>query len=110
MNYYILVGRTPVLTSLLKFELWFEIANRCVSTTKIDDMEVSTVFLGLDHNFNLSGPPLLFETMIFGNPIDHDYQKRCSTWEQALHMHEEGCAYARKVIAEQAPILPPERP
>jgi hypothetical protein len=27
---------------------------------------VSTVFLGLDHNFGMNGPPILFETMVFG--------------------------------------------
>ena len=26
---------------------------------------VSTVWLGLDHNFSMSGPPIIFETMVF---------------------------------------------
>lgn len=26
---------------------------------------VSTVWLGIDHNFTMSGPPLIFETMVF---------------------------------------------
>lgn len=32
------------------------------------------------------GPPILFETMIFGGEHDQ-YQERCSTWEQARKAH-----------------------
>lgn len=46
---------------------------------------VSTVWLGLDHQYG-DGPPLIFETMIFGG--EHDgYQERYSTKEQALAGH-----------------------
>lgn len=34
---------------------------------------VSTVFLGINHNFCTSGPPLLYETMVF----DSGDQERC---------------------------------
>lgn len=47
---------------------------------------ISTVFLGLDHNFTQEGPPLIFETMIFGGKLDQ-YQDRCSTWDEAIAMH-----------------------
>lgn len=30
--------------------------------------DVSTVFLGLDHNFGLTGAPVLWETCVFGPP------------------------------------------
>lgn len=47
---------------------------------------VSTVFLSLDHNWG-DGPPILFETMIFGG--EHDgYQERYRTWEEAEEGHE----------------------
>ena len=39
--------------------------------TKVGEAEVSTVFLGLDHSF-VSGPPVLFETMIFGGQYDQE--------------------------------------
>jgi hypothetical protein len=42
---------------------------------------VSTVFLGLNHQFS-EGPPLIFETMIFGGTHD-DYMARCTTYKQA---------------------------
>jgi Lar family restriction alleviation protein len=48
-------------------------------------VRVSTVFIGLDHQFG-EGPPLLFETMIVGGPHD-GYQNRCSTWDEAVAMH-----------------------
>lgn len=58
-----------------------------VSQTEIDeDVRVSTVWLGLDHNFYGEGPPLIFETMIFGGPLN-DYQERYSTEEQARTGH-----------------------
>jgi hypothetical protein len=53
---------------------------------------VSTVFLGLDHR-RASGPPLLFETMIFLFGASMDYQVRCSTWMQAEAMHEAAIRY-----------------
>lgn len=46
---------------------------------------VSTVFLGFDHQYG-EGPPLLFETMIFGGEYDN-CQWRHSTWEQAETCH-----------------------
>lgn len=49
------------------------------------DIEVSTVFLGLDHNWG-DGPPLLFETMVFGGPLDQE-QERWSTWDEAEAGH-----------------------
>ena len=78
---------------------WFEKASldgrRIVAKTNLGAAEVSTVFLGVDHNFNNWGneqpePPLLFETMIFGTIIELDdgRQWRCSTWAEAVEQHE----------------------
>lgn len=50
--------------------------------------EVSTVWLGLDHNFLHIGPPLIFETMVFGGPDgDEMEQHRYATEEEALIGH-----------------------
>jgi hypothetical protein len=38
---------------------------RHVGYTETNDHLVSTVWLGVDHNFDVDGPPLIFETMIF---------------------------------------------
>lgn len=85
---YILEGKTPVAcNSVDTWGKWMQKTNRAVAKTAIGDVLVSTVFLGLDHNFG-GGAPLLFETMIFGGVHDQ-YQDRCSTWEQAEVMHKE---------------------
>ncbi len=52
------------------------------------DVSISTVFLGLDHSFSRVGPPILFETMIFGSKFFQDYQSRCATWAEAELMHQ----------------------
>lgn len=92
---YILKGKTPVpVDDMETWSKWFSKASRRVALTKIGKVRVSTVFLGIDHNFGV-GQPLLFETMIFGGK-HNDYQARCSTWEQAEAMHEKALALVRK--------------
>lgn len=53
---------------------------------KFDNIYVSTVFLGLNHAWR-DGPPILFETMIFGGPHDR-YQERYCTWDEAVAGHQ----------------------
>lgn len=49
---------------------------------------VSTVWLGMDHNFfSDSGPPLVFETMVFGL-ADDEYQERYATEDAARAGHD----------------------
>ena len=43
---------------------------RRVAETDIGPYWVSTVWLGLDHNFSSKGPPLIFETMVFPGESD----------------------------------------
>lgn len=86
---YILDGRMPVEEAdLMKWAKWFERADRKVALTALGGgVEVSTVFLGLNHNWG-DGPPLLFETMVFGG--EHDsYQQYHSTWEEAEEGHKQ---------------------
>lgn len=66
---------------------WFQTADRRIAWTEVGEATVSTVFLGLDHRFGSDGPPLIFETMIFGGPLD-EHQARYSTLEQAKAGHE----------------------
>ncbi len=77
---YILKHGMPVEEpDLLTWSRWFENADaeRTVAQTQVSpDVLVSTVFLGLDHNWG-EGPPILWETMIFGGPQD-GYQERYS--------------------------------
>lgn len=99
MDKYILVDREPVPEpDMEKWGAWFQNANRIVrkDTAKVSldgkpigNIEVSTVFLGIDHAFG-GGKPLLFETCVFGGALDGEYE-RCSTWEAAEKMHEKMC-------------------
>lgn len=85
---YILVGQTPVPAEPREWAKQFEdIANRRVAFTRVLDLvEVSTVFLGLDHAF-FGGPPLLFESMAFWDGEGGYEMDRCSTWIQAEAQH-----------------------
>ena len=68
-----------------------------VALTELDDVTVSTVWLGLNHNFG-DGPPLIFETMIFGGQHD-EFQERYSTEAEALAGHEIAVTMARLEVA-----------
>ena len=59
---------------------------RRIGKTNVGDAEVSTVWLGSDHQFG-DGPPLIFETMIFGGSHDQ-FCDRYSTKEEALAGHK----------------------
>lgn len=52
-------------------------------------LAVSTVWLGVDHNYTRQGPPIIFETMVFGNhPLaDANACWRYETEEQARTGH-----------------------
>lgn len=92
---YKLEGKTIIpCHDLMEWARWMEDANRHVRVEKKGDVRVSTVFLGLDHSFD-DGPPLLFETMIFGGPHD-GFQERCSTWEEAEKQHQNASELAFK--------------
>jgi hypothetical protein len=49
---------------------------------------VSTIWLGIDHNFG-SGPPIIFETMVFGEGSCDLACARYRTESEALRGHEE---------------------
>jgi len=97
---YILHGHEAVPEDdLLTWAHWLELANRVVKRTQVSEgIEVSTVFLGLNHSFG-EGKPLIFETMIFGGVRD-GYMVRYSTWDEASVGHDaivkeflQRCAY-----------------
>ena len=99
-GYYILNDHNEPVEchNLMQWGEWLQKANRIVKQDKVGkvgEVLVSTVFFGLDHSFG-SGPPLLFETMIFGGERD-GYQERCSTWAEAEKMHQEAMQLAGAV-------------
>ena len=70
---------------------WLGSADRRVALDVIDvdgeEVKVSTVFLGVDHNFGV-GDPEIFETMIFGGEYDQ-HCTRYSTHIGAKSGHED---------------------
>ncbi len=98
-------GEPKVCDNLMEWANWFETTDRHIAKNDIgapawkfwlgkilkikrwEPIYISTVFLGLDHSFG-EGPPLLFETMVFGGEHDQD-QRRYSTKKDAIEGHEE---------------------
>ncbi len=100
LDYWILEDKVPRAVGAEEWAKWlkkpFEKRNR-VGKTAIGDREVSTVFLGIDHQWRKGGAPLLFETMVFGEGVrDHeDMMWRYSTWDEAIAGHERVVAALR---------------
>lgn len=104
--YYKLEGtRCERVDDVLEWTRWFEGTDRLVKRDKVrcnttllkrvlvflglsthHEVEVSTVFLGTDHSFGV-GPPLLFETLVFGGDLDGE-MGRYTTWDEAWKGHQ----------------------
>ena len=89
---------TPV--SLMEWATSFEDKdNRRVARTDLaDNTFVSTVFLGLDHQYG-EGPPLIFETMVFARGEDV-LTWRYSTWAEAEAGHARAVELVEQYRAE----------
>lgn len=73
--------------SMLEWTLLFEdVAYRVVEQTQVEQLLVSTIWLGLDHGFGTRGEdqPLQFETMVLP---DFDFQARYRTEAEARAGH-----------------------
>src|SRR5882762_8039779 len=87
--FYILDGKKIKHADRNEFYAWYPEANKRIALTTIKDCNISTVFLGIDHQFSLRGNlPILFETMVFGGKYD-GYRQQYSTYEEAEEGHEE---------------------
>jgi hypothetical protein len=65
---------------------------RTISRTNLQELgTVSTIFLAVDHGYGFQDPlrykPVLWETMVFGGPLDQ-YQRRYTSQEEARQDHE----------------------
>lgn len=88
---------------IVKWSEW-EMQNehrRILRKTKFNNeqIEVSTVFLGLDHNYYFGGRPILWETMVFasGLPIDNNMD-RYQSHKSAIKGHYEMCQQVEKYL------------
>lgn len=79
--------------------LFEDFAYKVVQKTQVQSLtsgalEVSTMWLGADHSFRTGGPPLIFETMVFGLP-DGQHIDRYPTEMQARKGHNDAIEWAR---------------
>lgn len=95
MDTWMLKGHVAVPVAFSDWRLQ-GIEQRRVAETEVGDVRISTVFLGVDHGWG-GGPPLLFETMVFGGNYD-EYQDRYSSWQDA----EEGHARVVRMVTDDA--------
>lgn len=88
-------GRTPIRASLKEWGDFFgnNDARRVAADELPGGVRVSTIFLGLNHNWG-DGPPLLWETMIFGGDNDQ-WQYRYSSYEDAVAGHARAVRIAK---------------
>ncbi len=106
-GWYILRGHqvVPASNMLEAARLFEDIANRTVCQTMIkirkQESKVSTVFLGLDHGFSddPNAPPVVFETLVFGGPLD-DMMRRYVTWDEAQAGHDETVTLVKKALKD----------
>jgi hypothetical protein len=86
---------------LIAWAQWFEHAERVAHDLDEGDpgkqIRISTVFLGLDHRFGGGGPPILWETLVFGGVLDGEMQ-RYSSRQAALDGHQAMCLRVRATI------------
>jgi hypothetical protein len=99
-------GMTPVpCESSLEWAAWYEKGNRVLCQTDFGVLgEVSTVFLSIDHNWRDDGPPVLWETMVFGGPLDEE-QYRDTSWVRAAARHR---MTVRRLLREARAAFPGE--
>lgn len=96
--HYRLIGRLAVQCSdLPTWVIWMMQADRRLASDTIGSYQISTIFLGLDHNWG-GGEPHLFETMIF-NDVGSIYCNRCATWDEAEQQHRRAIDWARTQTA-----------
>lgn len=101
-EYFILNGKEAVpVDDVLEWGRFFETSDRRIARDEIGSVIVSTVFLGLDHQFG-DGPPLIFETLATGGKLDGEMD-RYSTWDEAAAGHVAMCVKVK--LAEAGEVV-----
>lgn len=80
---------------------WFQNSpDRIVAKTNVKGVGISTIFMGLDHNFDSKGKPILFETMIFNSHLDvlKQFQERYTSLEDAKKGHKKAVNFVRRTL------------
>jgi len=108
-KFYVLRGHDVVEADALESAMFFEnIGARTVRKTEVVTLdaanacEVSTMFLGIDHNYSENGLPIVFETLVFGGPMA-DSMRRYATWDESVDGHAETVELVRKALRGEQP-------
>jgi hypothetical protein len=91
-------GQVVPVEDTLEWAEWFETADRQVAHTTLNRrrrIRVSTVFLGLNHDYRGTEKGIWFESMVFGTSID-GAQDRYPDIESARRGHAQMVARARQ--------------
>jgi hypothetical protein len=94
IKFFILEGperRVVQARDAMEWARWFDQNDRSVAQTRIGEIKISTVFLGVDHRFFSKGPPVVFETMAFdlrtGECLESLEFGRYASWDDAVVGH-----------------------
>lgn len=82
----------------LRWDDWFEFADRQIAFDQIGDMEISTVFTGINRRVPLGRefPPLLWETLVF-NRVTNAREEECyASRKDAIDGHSRYVFMARE--------------
>jgi hypothetical protein len=114
VRYYVLdaAGEPVACADAVTWAQWFATAERHVAQDMdegdgADAVRVSTVFLGLDHNWSGEGPPVLWETLVMGGPLDGT-MRRYRSRADAFHGHQAVCRAVGEAMADPRPPNVPE--
>ena len=88
LQLYRLDGHKPVKCTVLEWAEMFETQDKRVADDMVGKVRISTIFLGINHNFGISGKPILFETMGFDESGDTLFCDRYTDWDSAVLGHQ----------------------
>jgi len=87
---------------------WWETADRRIGFDAVGRYDVSTIFLGIDHNWG-DGPPVLWETMVFDREGAHRFRDewchRYSSRDEAALGHAMTVSLVRAEVETPKPSI-----
>jgi hypothetical protein len=104
-HWMLIDGQAIPTTDVARFIEWKRLNDPHIGDTQIGNIRISTVLLPIDHQFG-DGPPVIFETMVFGGPLN-DEQERYCTLAEARSGHEAMVVRVKEALAI-CPLEPPE--
>lgn len=101
IHYFLNKDHTYKPCDLMTWAKQYEELEKHVANDEINGCRISTIWLGLDHNYYNPGDPLVFETMVFNSSGEDKYCMRYSTWEQAEAGHQEAIEWVKNGCKEE---------